>query len=92
MPFFTMFFFMCTPRSGTYPFPFFGGVRWGEETGPVTAVGAGEDERQRAGQGDVGFTGKDLCTEQGIDRMAGRHSAGAHRTGHAGGGTNAHPG
>ncbi|MBY7448599.1 hypothetical protein K7A10_03455, partial [Escherichia coli] len=43
------------------------------------------------GQGDVGFTGKDLCTEQGIDRMAGRHSAGAHRTGHAGGGTNAHP-
>ncbi|WP_044796680.1 dephospho-CoA kinase, partial [Escherichia coli] len=23
--------------------------------------------------------------------MAGRHSAGAHRTGHAGGGTNAHP-
>ncbi|QYX60324.1 hypothetical protein K3F56_19590 [Escherichia coli] len=46
----------------------------------------------RAGQGDVGFTGKDLCTEQGIDRMAGRHSAGAHRTGHAGGGTNTYPG
>ena len=41
-----------------------------------------------AGQGDVGFTGKDLCTEQRIDRMAGRHHpAGAHRTGHAGGGT-----
>ena len=59
---------------------------------PVTAAGAGEDERQRAGQGDVGFTGKDLCTEQRIDRMAGRHPAGAHRTGHAGGGTNTYPG
>ncbi|MEL9324194.1 hypothetical protein J4Y15_17440, partial [Escherichia coli] len=26
------------------------------------------------------------------DRMAGRHPAGAHRTGHAGGGTDAYPG
>jgi hypothetical protein len=43
----------------------------------ITAVAAGKDKRQRAGQNDIRFAGQDLGTEQRIDRIPRRDTSGA---------------
>ncbi|EFE07718.1 hypothetical protein CIT292_08901 [Citrobacter youngae ATCC 29220] len=58
--------------------------------GPVTAVGAGEDKGQRAGQGKIGLTGQDFGAEERVDRRAVDDVAGADGAGDAGGGANHH--